>query len=71
MRPVRGVRVRLRRVHLRGLWPGQMAARRQEGLLRAANQSHQVEQRVRDRPGGDLVPWNCGHSRGRVSTVPP
>lgn len=71
MRPVRGVRVRARRVHLHGLRAWQVAARGQEGLLPAGDQSHQVEQRVRDRPCCDLVPGYRGNYGGRVPPVPP
>lgn len=39
---MRGVRVRLRRVHLHGLRPGLLAAPRQEGMLPAADQAYQV-----------------------------
>lgn len=71
MRPVRGVRVRARRVHLHGLRAWQMAARGQERLLPVGDQSHQVEQRVRDRPCGDLVPGYRGNYGGRVPPVSP
>lgn len=71
MRPVRGVRVRARRVHLHGLRARQVAARGQEGLLPVGHKSHQVGQRVRDRPRGDLVPGDRGNYGGRVPPVPP
>lgn len=43
---MRGVRVRLRRAHLRGLRPGLLAAPGQTGVLSATGQSYQVRAHV-------------------------